>query len=464
LRTSSTFTFVVFIGLASLDNAAAGILPPLYAIIARDLQANEVALGVVTAVYFLVAAASSVFWGYRGDRSNRRLLLLVGTLIWGSAMLITGLTRTFPQFVLSQMVTAVGVGSIASVGFSVISDVIPAQRRGLSLSLWGISQSLGAALGAILAGTLGAYNWRYPFWFVAALGLLFAFLYLFAQEPRRGQAEPELQSLFDAGQTYDYRITRADLRHIFARPANVWLSVQHMFATMAFGSTVWVPRWAISRVEDLGYSLEVATIVGNIFVIMFSSGLFFGIIAGYLGDRWQLRDPLGRTKLALIGTLGSVPFFMLTFFMPLSHLDLAAEGGLWGLILSVVLALFTNGEVLALFVVAFAAMALLAIDGPNWAALITEVNLPEHRGTAIGLTRVANAFSNALSIALTSLLLGFLTQRIAPPGNYAWGLALFQLFAIPAGLCYYGARKAIPADMRNVHETLKERAATAVQT
>jgi len=462
LRASQLYTFLVFVSLASLDNAAAGVLPPLYAIIARNFQANEATLGAVTAVYVLIAAGSAAYWGYRGDRSNRQRLLLGGTLVWAAAMVITGLARTFPQFIVGQMVTAVGVGSIASVGFSVISDVIPAQRRGLALSLWGISQSLGAAVGAMLAGTLGVFDWRWPFWFIAGMGLLFAVLYLFTEEPQRGQAEPDLQALFAAGQTYDYRIKRADLRLIFARRANIWLSAQLVFATLAFGSTVWVPRWAIARVQALGYSLEVSTVVGNLFVILFSAGIFLGIAAGHLGDKWQRRDPQGRIKLAMIGAFGSVPFFMLTFFMPIRGATLPADGNIWALAQAVFTLLFTNGSVLALFLMAFLAIGLLAVDGPNWAALITEANLPEHRGTVIGLTRVVRAVSNAVSVALTGLLLFALTQRFPPPDNYAWGLALFQLFAIPAGLCYYGGRKAIPADIQAVRETLRQRAATAV--
>jgi len=462
LRASQIYTYLVFVSLASLDNAAAGVLPPLYAIIARDFEANEAALGLVTAVYVLIASASAAYWGYRGDRSSRHKLLLGGTVVWGTAMIVTGLARTFPQFIAGQLITAVGVGSIASVGFSVISDVIPAQRRGLALSLWGISQSLGAAVGALLAGTLGAFDWRWPFWFIAGLGFLFAFLYLFTQEPQRGQNEPELQAIFAAGQTYNYRIRRADLGLIFARRANIWLSAQLVFATLAFGSTIWVPRWAIARVQALGYSLEVSTIVGNLFVILFSSGIFLGIAAGYFGDRWQRRDPQGRIKLAMIGAFGSVPFFIVTFFLPIRGVSLPPEANVWLLSWAVFGELFTNGSLFALFLAAFLAIGLLSVDAPNWAALITEVNLPEHRGTVIGLTRVVRAVSNALSIGLTGLLLHFLTQRFPPPDNYAWGLAVFQLFAIPAGLCYYGARKIIPADIRAVRETLQQRAATAV--
>ena len=51
---------------------------------------------------------------------------------------------------------------------------------------------------------------------------------------------------------------------------------------------------------------------------------------------------------------------------------------------------------------------------------------------------------------------------IRDSNNYGLGLAIFQLLAIPAGLCYYGARKSVPADIQAVRQTLQERAATAV--
>ena len=43
------------------------------------------------------------------------------------------------------MIVAVGLGSVASIGFSVISDFISPRRRGLAMSLWGLSQGAGGA-------------------------------------------------------------------------------------------------------------------------------------------------------------------------------------------------------------------------------------------------------------------------------------------------------------------------------
>lgn len=464
MRFSQIYTFGVFIVLASLDNAAAGVMPPLYALISQEFDANETALGLVTAVYVLIAAISATYWGYRGDKSNRKRLLFWGTIAWVTAMILTGFATEFWQFVLGQTITAVGVGSIASLGFSVVSDLIPAHRKGLALSLWSISQSLGVAAGAILASTFGAVNWRYSFWLIAFLGFLFAILYLFTEEPERGKNEPELAELFESGQSYTFRIKRSDITKIFNNKSNRWLILQTTLLTLAFGSTTWVPRWAVAQVEALGFDIKVATAVGNIFVILFSAGILMAIPAGYLGDKWQKRNPKGRTWLAMIGLLGAVPFFVLLFFMPIKGIELPQSGSIWQMSFELAINLLLNGWILSLFIVAFIAMALFSSEGPNWAALITDVNLPEHRGTTVGITRIFRAFGNAISIALTGFVFTLLSKNYLPPMNFSIGLAFFQLLVIPAGLCYYGASKTVPGDIAIVKQTLANRARRAIQS
>jgi len=91
------FTVVVFVILASLDNAARGVLPPLYAVMARDFAVPESWLGFVSAITLLVVAVTAVGWGYWGDRSSRKRLLLYGTLIWSAAMFLTGVSQTYGQ-------------------------------------------------------------------------------------------------------------------------------------------------------------------------------------------------------------------------------------------------------------------------------------------------------------------------------------------------------------------------------
>jgi hypothetical protein len=51
----------------------------------------------------------------------------------------------------------------------------------------------------------------------------------------------------------------------------------------------------------------------------------------------------------------------------------------------------------------------------------------------------------------------WLQQTVAPPTNYAIGLTLFQLFFLPAGLCFWLAARTAPHDIAAVQATLQER-------
>ncbi|MCP5098021.1 MAG: MFS transporter [Chloroflexi bacterium] len=451
-------TFIIFVVLASLDNAAAGVLPPLYAIISRDLNASEASLGWVTAVYFVIVAIAAIYWGFRGDQSARKPLLFGSTIIWATAMILTATAQTFTLFLIFQLITAVGVGGISSIGFSIVSDFVPAHRRGFALSLWSVSQGIGAAFGSLAASTLGAVDWRYPFFLIAGLGFLFGILYLFTKEPFRGQAEPELATLFAAGIQYEQRIILADLPLVLKRPSIRWLLLQSFFFSLAYGSTIWIPRWAIARVQAEGHSLEIATVVGNLFVALFSLGGFFSIYAGHLGDKLQRHALKKRPLLAAAGLLSSIPFFIMLYFLPLRGVVVPEDGELWGLITAVAFSLFTNPWVIAAFIIAFLAIALQSTDPPNWAAMITDLTLPEHRGTIIGLSRLMRAGANAISIGLAGSVIAWISPAYSEPINYAIGLTLFQILVIPAGICYIGVMRSIQKDRYIIKQTLTARA------
>ena len=216
-RVHRTYTVVVFIVLASLDNVAIGLVPPLYDPIGARLDGPEAALGAVTAVSYLITAVAAVGWAYAGDRTNRKRLLMIGTLLWAAGTGGTAFAGGYLAFLAAQALGAVGLGAVASVGFSVVSDLISPRRRGLVMSFWGLSQGAGTLAGTLLGGLLGAGDWRRPFLLLAAVGLAATLAYLFTQTIHRGQSEPQLARVFAAGEDYDYRISRADLPVIARR-------------------------------------------------------------------------------------------------------------------------------------------------------------------------------------------------------------------------------------------------------
>ena len=453
-----TFTIIVFVVLASLDNAAIALLPNMVLPISEALGTSQGGIGAITAVVILVTALTAVGWGYWGDRSSRKRLLIYGTGVWTAGAALSATSGNFWHLLAWQIVTAIGLGSIASVGFSVISDFVRPARRGLAMSFWGISQGVGGLVGGLLASQLGADDFRRPLVVIAMLGGAFGVLYLFTFDPPRGFRQPELEERV-SGENDERRIERDQVPMLLANKTNRLLILQGLTAQLAYGSLIWVPLLYQEKVIDAGYSTATGTKVGGIFVAIFQIGGLFSILAGHLGDRWQARDPAGRAKLSSIGIFGAIPFFVGFFFIPLRGLEIDPEGSTLGLAGDVLTSLMTNPWAAGAFVLALGAAALTGADSPNKFALISDVNLPEHRGTVFGVTELASGIGRSAGTGLTGLLAGTVEKALPPPLNFAVGLAAFQAFFLPTGYLYVRAIRTTPDDIAAVSNALRERAA-----
>ncbi|WP_422754883.1 MFS transporter [Micromonospora sp. WMMD708] len=451
------YSVVVFVLLASLDNVAIGLVPPLYGPISGALGVPQRMLGLVTAVSFLVSAVAAVAWAYVGDRTNRKPLLMVGTLVWAAGTGGSAFATGLPTFLAAQLVAAVGLGAVGSVGFSVVTDLISPRRRGLVMSFWGLSQGVGTLAGTLTGGLLGATDWRRPFLLLTVVGLAATVAYLLTYDIRRGQSEPELAAAIEAGVEYDYRITRSDLPRILGRRTNRWLILQGLTAQAAFGSLVWLPVLFAERAQEQGYSTATAVVVGSVFATLFQLGGVFSIVGGLAGDALQRRTPRGRALVAAVGVLAALPFYLVLFFVPI-RIDVPDGGGTGAVVGAVLASVVTEPTVGLSLLTAVVALALTSANSPNWFALIADVNPPEHRGTVYSLGNLVNGVGRAAGNGLVGAAFHALRAAFPPPLNYAVGLAAFQLFFIPTGLMYWLASRTSPGDIAAVGDLLHDRA------
>jgi MFS family permease len=451
------YSVIVFVILASLDNVAIGLVPPLYTPISEDLGVAESAIGLVTAASFLLTAVAAVGWAYVGDRTNRKPLLMIGTLLWAAGTGGTALAGSYGGFFAAQMLASLGLAAVGSVGFSVVSDLISPRRRGLVMSFWGLSQGVGTLAGTLLGGVLGAADWRRPFTLLAVVGVAATLAYLLTYNVRRGQSEPELAALFEAGGEYEHRISRADLPRIAERRTNVWLVLQGLTAQFTFGSLVWLPRLFQAKVEDQGYATETAIVIGSLFATLFQLGGVLSIAGGLIGDWAQRRTPRGRALVAAVGIFASIPFFLMLFFLPLS-IDVPADASTGTIVGAVLGSVLTEPTVAISFLAAVLALALSSANSPNWFALLADVNPPEHRGTVYSVGNLVNGVGRAAGNWLVGVAFRGVAGALPPPMNYAAGLALFQLFFVPTGVMYYLASRTAPRDIDRVRQLLHERA------
>lgn len=448
--------------LASLDNAAIALIPSMVPQLRTTFEVGTTAIGLLTGVQVLSTAVTAVAWGYLADSRDRKKLLFIGTIVWSIAIGFSGITTSYLTLLALQIVAGIGLGSIASVGFSVVSDFVSPGRRGLAMSFWGLSQGVGTLVGSLLASQLGAQNHAVPFFVLAVLGIVFALLYLTTFSAPRGFRETELQAMYDRGDTYDYEIDASQIEQIKEVRTNKWLILQGLTAQIAYGSLVWVPLLYQEKVIAEGYSQATGQQVGGLFAALFTVGALFSILFGHIGDRWQRRNLSGRAYVSAIGILGAIPFFLIFFWVPLRGLDVTDGAGTATFIPEVLLAVVTNPWVALAFFSALFALALTSADSPNWFALISDVNLPEHRGTVFGVGNFVNGVGRAAGTGLTAVTTDVLQRSMPPPYNLALGLSVFQIFFLPTGWCYWKASKTCPADIKQVRATLHTRSSASV--
>jgi MFS family permease len=308
---------------------------------------------------------------------------------------------------------------------------------------------------------VGAADWRPPFLILTLVGVAATVAYLFTYRVRRGQSEPQLRELYAAGGEYEHRITPADLPQIAERRTNRWLVAQGFTAQLGFGSLVWLPRLFQAKAEELGYAEPAAIVVGSVFTVLVLAGGVLSLPGGLVGDRLQRRTPRGRAMVASIGVLAAVPLFVALFFFPL-RLDVATtETGRPAIVLGVLRSLLTEPAMTVTFLVALVAIGLMSAQSPNWYALLTEVNPPEHRGTAFSAGNLVNGLGRTAGTYLVVRTFEALQRALPPPLNYAVGLAAFQLFFIPTGIMYWLASRTSPADIAAVDALLRDRAGAA---
>jgi MFS family permease len=107
-----TYTIVVFVVLASLDNAAIAMVLAMVKSVEQGIETSTAAIGVLFAVQTLVLATSAVFWGYAADAGSRKRLLVAGTLLWAAAEALSATATTFAQFFVSGWAPSPRWGSL----------------------------------------------------------------------------------------------------------------------------------------------------------------------------------------------------------------------------------------------------------------------------------------------------------------------------------------------------------------
>ncbi|NVM29560.1 MAG: MFS transporter [Candidatus Helarchaeota archaeon] len=455
------YTIIVFIIIAALDNAALGLVPAILKSVAAGLGVPEIAEAIVAfpvALVTLITAITSFFWGYYGDKYSRKKLLLYGTILWAIFIFLVTFSQNYFQFLLFVSLAGIGLGCIASVGFSIIVDFISPSRRGLAMSLWGLSQGVGSVVGYTLAVIFDVkLGWNYVFLILSVITFGFVVAYFFTIEPERGATEKELQDLFNSGKSYDYRINRGDLSKIIKNKTNRLLILQGLFAQVGYGGIVLLPVVFINKLMAQAVPETPAKLIGTLIAGLFQIGGVFSILFGWLGDKYHKRTLKARPLISGVGIILAIPVMLAMIFIPFQFSGVPNTDSFGVIVGYLGGQLISNPLFLITFMAAFIAAICTTADAPNFFAMVGDVNMPEHRGTMFGVANFMNGIGRTCGLLLC-MGIQLLLVRILPL-DVAWTYALGStfLFFIPAGICYLLAVRTVPGDVKNIKKILAKR-------
>jgi predicted MFS family arabinose efflux permease len=359
---------------------------------------SDTQVGLLTGLAFaLLNVTLGIAVARYAERGHRLSLIAVGTLLWSLATAACGFVTNFTQLLLAR----VGVGVGEAVGLpsnqSVLGDYFPPEKRATALSVLMLSPPIGAFLGAAGGGWIGQeFGWRNAFLIATVPGALLAVAaWLLIAEPPRGRYDREASADVPSFTSVLKRLVGlTSARHLLAGST---LASLVGFGLNGFITFLLVRKFAMSLAEAAFY----AALLGSL----------PGAIAVFAGGR--LADSFGGSRPWLYA---AIPGFSLLLAAPLY-----------------VFGITRDSAALLLLVVFVAALFQYTYLGVTYGVF---QNLLHSRMRATG-SAVLNAIYTLIGQGLGALLVGWLSDRLAPGYGSADGLA--YAMAITTGIYFWAA-------------------------
>lgn len=395
--------------------------------------------GLVGTIPVLAGIATTFIWGYLADKLSRRSLFALTVLVGEVPCFLTGFARNYHELLLLRAFTGIGINGAAPVARALIADLYRPEERGKGYAVYNFSSGFGVLLGMLMAGMVlsANFSWRTPFVIVAAPNFILVPLFLLTvKEIKLGYTEPEVRKLYEMGIEYKFRINLKEFWvALVSTPTLIFIYLQGVPGTFPWGA---VPYWAPTFFHEVwGLSEGVATLI----VFTAGIGMMIGyFVGGLLADNLQKKFSNARLAVPFIGILLGTLTMMALLTYPYPYGDESSTALLPVLLLGL----------LGMIFVTFAA--------PNVPAVLSEVSLPEHRGTVFGIFNVTDNIGSAFGPTVASgFMVYFLSTGVSKPVNMLYGLIAVSLFWVPCALLWLPAFRTYGKDKARLRRVLAER-------
>jgi EmrB/QacA subfamily drug resistance transporter len=153
-----------------LDNTVVNVALPA---IQRDLGVDLSELEWIVAGYALTFAALMLTGGKAADFYGRRLVFVIGTVVFTLASLACGMANSGDVLIGARIVQGVGAALMNPATLSIISATFPPRQRGMAIGIWAGVSALALAIGPLAGGLITEHiSWNWIFFINVPVGVL----------------------------------------------------------------------------------------------------------------------------------------------------------------------------------------------------------------------------------------------------------------------------------------------------
>jgi EmrB/QacA subfamily drug resistance transporter len=144
--------------MAFIDGTVVNVALPF---LQQELNATAIDVQWVVESYALFLSALLLVGGALGDRYGRRLVFLIGVIIFAAASVACGVSANIQQLIIARAVQGVGGALLVPGSLALISASFSSKNRGKAIGTWSGFSAITTAIGPILGGWLiENVSWR----------------------------------------------------------------------------------------------------------------------------------------------------------------------------------------------------------------------------------------------------------------------------------------------------------------
>lgn len=319
LRAGGSSTVAICAGLALVDEFDQAVLGVFAPEIQRALGVSTTGLAAIATTAGAVFVAGSVPIARLADRSSRRRIVVVATLVWAAALASLSVVANLFQFVVARVVGGIGKSNSLPVHGSLLADAYPERARGAIYALHGAAAPLGRvvaplSIAAVSLAVTGEDAWRTVAVLAALPPLAMAVVSgMFLVDPERGGQERA--RLLGAAPTTSQAPPQVSISMAFARIRRIATFDRIATGVGVIGFTIFTVPIFVSLVLEQRFGLDAA---GRSLVTTAAAAasLVAVPVGAGIGGRLFARDPAALLRLMGVAVVASSLCTAVAVFLP----------------------------------------------------------------------------------------------------------------------------------------------------